>query len=92
MFFILTQCDSPALWQIYVSDPASITMEGILTLTNELKFYEKSFFLFNFFKKILIVLGYTLVYTVVTVYYFLTVFLWYRYIKVNLNLIAFCWR
>ena len=32
MIFI-TQCDSPALWQTYLSDPASITMEGILILT-----------------------------------------------------------
>ena len=28
MIFI-TQCDSPALWQTYLSDPASITMEDI---------------------------------------------------------------
>ena len=29
MIFI-TQCDSPAFWQTYLSDPASVTMEGIL--------------------------------------------------------------
>jgi hypothetical protein len=33
MLFI-TQCDSPAFWQTYLSDPASITMEGILIVTS----------------------------------------------------------
>jgi hypothetical protein len=37
MIFI-TQCDSPALWQTYLSDPASITMEGILIVKNSLFF------------------------------------------------------
>jgi len=35
MIFI-TQCDSPALWQTYLSDPASITMEGILIFNKHL--------------------------------------------------------
>ena len=26
----VTHCDSPAFWQTYLSDPASISMEGIL--------------------------------------------------------------
>ena len=33
MLFI-TQCDNPAFWQTYLSDPASITMEGILIVTS----------------------------------------------------------
>jgi len=33
-----TQCDSPALWQTYLSDPASITMEGILIFNKHLLF------------------------------------------------------
>jgi hypothetical protein len=37
MVFI-TQCDSPALWQTYLSDPASITMEGILIFNKHLLF------------------------------------------------------
>ena len=37
MIFI-TQCDSPALWQTYLSDPASITMEGILIFNQHLLF------------------------------------------------------
>ena len=37
MIFI-TQCDSPALWQTYLSDPASITMEGILIFNKHLLF------------------------------------------------------
>jgi len=32
------QCDSPALWQTYLSDPASITMEGILIFNKHLLF------------------------------------------------------
>ena len=36
MFFI--QCDSPALWQTYLHDPASITMEGILIFNKHLLF------------------------------------------------------
>ena len=35
MIFI-TQCDSPALWQTYLSDPASISMEGILIFNKHL--------------------------------------------------------
>ena len=34
----ITQCDSPALWQTYLSDPASITMEGILIFNKHLLF------------------------------------------------------
>jgi hypothetical protein len=37
MIFI-TQFDSPALWQIYLSDPASITMEEILMFNKHLLF------------------------------------------------------
>ena len=37
MIFI-TQCDSPALWQTYLPDPASITMEGILIFNKHLLF------------------------------------------------------
>ena len=37
MIFI-TQCDSPALWQTYLSDPASIAMEGILIFNKHLLF------------------------------------------------------
>ena len=37
MIFI-TQCDSLALWQIYLSDPVSITMEGILIFNKHLLF------------------------------------------------------
>ena len=37
MIFI-TQCDSPVLWQIYLSDPVSITMEGILIFNAYLLF------------------------------------------------------
>ena len=35
MIFI-TQCDSPAFWQTYLSDPASTTMEGILFFNKHL--------------------------------------------------------
>ena len=34
----ITYCDSPALWQTYLSDPASITMEGILIFNKHLLF------------------------------------------------------
>ena len=37
MFFI-TCCDSPALWQTYLADPASISMEGILMFNKHLLF------------------------------------------------------
>jgi heme/copper-type cytochrome/quinol oxidase subunit 2 len=37
MIFI-THFDSPALWQTYLSDPASITMEGILIFNKHLLF------------------------------------------------------
>jgi hypothetical protein len=37
MIFI-TQCDSPAFWQTYLSDPASTTMEGILIFNKHLLF------------------------------------------------------
>ena len=37
MVFI-THCDSPALWQTYLSDPANITMEGILIFNKHLLF------------------------------------------------------
>ena len=40
MIFI-TQCDSSAFWQTYLSDPASTTMEGIL-------FFNKHSALVNF--------------------------------------------
>ena len=33
-----THFDSPALWQTYLSDPASITMEGILIFNKHLLF------------------------------------------------------
>ena len=44
MYFIstkkwfITHCDSPAFWQTYLSDPASITMEGILIFNKHLLF------------------------------------------------------
>ena len=31
-------CDSPALWQTYLQEPASISMEGILTFNKHLLF------------------------------------------------------
>ena len=34
----LIQCDSPAFWQTYLHDPASITMEGILIFNKHLLF------------------------------------------------------
>jgi len=37
MFFI-NQCDSPAFWQTYLPDPASISMEGILIFNKHLLF------------------------------------------------------
>src|SRR5210317_1233155 len=37
MTFII-HCDSPAFWQTYLSDPASITMEGILIFDKQLLF------------------------------------------------------
>ena len=58
MIFI-TQCDSPALWQIYLSDPASITMEGILIFNKHLLFLLTVIVLF---------VGWLLFYTI---YYFI---------------------
>jgi len=37
MVFI-THCDSPALWQTYLSDPASILMEGTFIFNKNLLF------------------------------------------------------
>ena len=34
----VTHCDSPAFWQTYLSDPASISMEGILIFNKHLLF------------------------------------------------------
>jgi hypothetical protein len=39
MLFI-TQCDNPAFWQTYLSDPASITMEGILIVKSYFVYLE----------------------------------------------------
>jgi len=36
--FFTNQCDSPAFWQTYLPDPASITMEGILIFNKHLIF------------------------------------------------------
>jgi len=36
--FSKTNCDSPAFWQTYLHDPASITMEGILLFNKHLLF------------------------------------------------------
>jgi len=47
MVFI-THCDSPAFWQTYLSDPASITMEGILFFNKHLLFLLTMIFLFIF--------------------------------------------
>jgi hypothetical protein len=58
MIFI-TQFDSPALWQIYLSDPASITMEGILMFNKHLLFLLTVIVLF---------VGWLLFYTI---YYFI---------------------
>jgi hypothetical protein len=58
MIFI-TQCDSPALWQTYLSDPASITMEGILIFNKHLLFLLTVIVLF---------VGWLLFYTI---YYFI---------------------
>ena len=58
MIFI-TQCDSPAFWQIYLSDPASITMEGILIFNKHLLFLLTAIVLF---------VGWLLFYTI---YYFI---------------------
>lgn len=57
MIFII-QCDSPALWQTYLSDPASITMEGILIFNKHLLFLLTVIVLF---------VGWLLLYTI---YYF----------------------
>ena len=35
---LLTQCDGPALWQISLQEPASISMEGILIFNKHLFF------------------------------------------------------
>ena len=35
---IIFYCDSPAAWQTYLQDPASITMEGILIFNKHLLF------------------------------------------------------
>ena len=35
---LITHCDSPDFWQTYLSDPASITMEGILIFNKHLVF------------------------------------------------------
>jgi hypothetical protein len=32
------QCDSPLVWQTYLADPASITIEGILIFNKHLLF------------------------------------------------------
>ena len=45
MIFI-TQCDSPVFWQIYLSDPANITMEGILIFNKHLLFLLTAIVLF----------------------------------------------
>jgi hypothetical protein len=45
MIFI-TQWDSPALWQTYLSDPASITIEGILIFNKHLLFLLTAIVLF----------------------------------------------
>ena len=58
MIFI-TQCDSPAFWQTYLSDPASITMEGILIFNKHLLFLLTAIVLF---------VGWLLFYTI---YYFI---------------------
>lgn len=58
MIFI-TQCDSPALWQTYLPDPASITMEGILIFNKHLLFLLTVIVLF---------VGWLLFYTI---YYFI---------------------
>ena len=54
MIFI-TQCDSPAFWQTYLSDHASITMEGILI------FNKHSLFLLTV---IILLVGWLLFYTI----------------------------
>ena len=58
MIFI-TQCDSPAFWQTYLSDHASITMEGILIFNKHLLFLLTAIVLF---------VGWLLFYTI---YYFI---------------------
>jgi hypothetical protein len=40
------QCDSPVFWQTYLSDPASITMEGILIFNKHLLFLLTAIVLF----------------------------------------------
>jgi hypothetical protein len=54
MFFI-TCCDSPALWQTYLADPASISMEGILMFNKHLLFL---------LTVIVLLVGWLLVYTI----------------------------
>jgi len=54
----ITYCDSPALWQTYLHDPASITMEGILIFNKHLLFLITIIVLF---------VGWLLVFTI---YYF----------------------
>ena len=39
MTFYIINCDSPAYWQTYLQDPASINMEGILLFNRHLFFY-----------------------------------------------------
>ena len=58
MIFI-TYCDSLTLWQTYLSDPASITMEGILIFNKHLLFLLTVIVLF---------VGWLLFYTI---YYFI---------------------
>ena len=62
MVFI-THCDTPALWQTYLSDPASITMEGILIFNKHFFFLFTlvlffSVFVFKTFSCILATLNY----------------------------------
>jgi hypothetical protein len=45
MLFII-QYDSPTFWQTYLSDPASITMEGILIFNKHLLFLLTAIVLF----------------------------------------------
>jgi cytochrome c oxidase subunit 2 len=55
----LIKCDSPVFWQTYLSEPASITMEGIIMFNKHLLFLIISIILF---------VGWILLYTI---YYFL---------------------
>ena len=67
---LLTQCDGPALWQISLQEPASISMEGILIFNKHL------FFLLTL---IVLFVGWLLFNTI---YYYISTYLFYFYKRI----------